>query len=78
MWNNHAALINSCRVRANILPVPMICSIITRVPSSQVAKLGNLVYKTDKDFQISAGSVCFMYPAMTVGNNCIILLGIFS
>ena len=43
---------------------------------SQVAKLANLVYNADKDFQILSGSVSFMYPAMTVGNDLILFSGI--
>ena len=33
----------------------------------QVAKIGSLVFKTEKNFQILAGSASFMYPAMAVG-----------
>ena len=32
-----------------------------------MAKIGSLVFKTEKNFQILAGSASFMYPAMAVG-----------
>jgi len=36
--------------------------------AGDVAKLGNIVYKTNhSDFQVIAGSAGFLYPAMTVG-----------